>query len=561
MLALPNAKLTILSVQIRSRNRIRTLQEKLRMQTKRAPIREIIGWAMFDFANSSYTTVIITVVFSVIFTKLIVVDQTGFSPGTLKNGEVSFTLPERVEEKTQCQEEGLITGCELEHLQKLSNANKISLVITPTTDGTNLNRATVRLSDAGDTETQSKVREIMGDYKEGNLWWSIALSLSYLLVVITAPIFGAIMDYSASKKKFLFASYSITIVFTALLYFVHPGAIYLGVALVLLSNFGFAVGESFVSSFLPDLGPPEDLGKISGYAWGLGYFGGLASTIIVTLLGAKTVGNFNNLLFVGPITAIFFMIAAIPTFLFVKERGVSKPLPPGSTYLTIGFKRLGQTFRELKDFRDLAVFMISFFFAYSGLAIVISFAFIYGAQEIHWSGQTEIMMFIITQFTAAGGAVLFGFIQDKIGAIKTFNITLVIWVIGVLLIFGTKEFTVFLNNVLGHATPESMWKAEHVFLFVGCVAGLCLGATQSASRALVGVFSPESKSGEFFGFWGLFGKLAAIFGLLILGVLQTQLGLKTAILVCSVFFLTALIITLFVNEKRGIAAAKEHEGE
>jgi UMF1 family MFS transporter len=97
-----------------------------------------------------------------------------------------------------------------------------------------------------------------------------------------------------------------------------------------------------------------------------------------------------------------------------------------------------------------------------------------------------------------------------------------------------------------------------VFLFVGGIAGLCLGATQSASRTIVAVFSPESKSAEFFGFWGLFGKLASIFGLLSLGVLQVRLGLQSAILLCSLFFLAAMLLTLLVRERRGRAAAVAH---
>ena len=90
---------------------------------------------------------------------------------------------------------------------------------------------------------------------------------------------------------------------------------------------------------------------------------------------------------------------------------------------------------------------------------------------------------------------------------------------------------------------------------MGAIAGLCLGATQSASRTLVAVFSPQSKAAEFFGFWGLFGKLAAIFGLLSLGLLQVRLGLQSAILLCALFFLVALVLGLFVREQRGRAAA------
>jgi UMF1 family MFS transporter len=216
----------------------------------------------------------------------------------------------------------------------------------------------------------------------------------------------------------------------------------------------------------------------------------------------------------------------------------------------MGFRRLLATGRALGGFRDLLVFFVSFFFAMAGLSIVIAFAFIYGDQVIRWSATSQMLMFVITNLTASVGAVGFGFLQKRWGNLRTFNLTLVIWVAAIVGIWGTPDITAWLNGTLGTA-----WSAEHVFLFMGAMAGLCLGATQSASRTIVAVFSPESKSAEFFGFWGLFGKLAAIFGLLSLGVLQVRLGLQSAILLCSLFFLAALILTLFVREQRGRAAA------
>lgn len=447
---------------------------------KKAQKKEIFGWAMFDFANSSYTTVIITVVFSVIFPRLIVGSDT--------------------------------------------------------------------VSNEGNPE-----------YRLGNLLWSVALSISYLLVVITAPIFGAIMDHTATKKKFLFYSYLITIISTALLYFVSPGAIILGVGLVIFSNFGFASGEDFVSAFLPELGEAEDLGKISGYAWGLGYFGGLFSTAIAIFglsAGKVTLENFDNLRLVGPVTAIFFAISAIPTFLLLKEKAKPKIADNQENYFLSAISRLAKTFKDIKDYRDLALFLGSFFFSYAGLSIIISFAFIYGDQIIQWSAMSQTLMFVITQITAALGALAFGYIQDRFGAIKSYNITMVLWVFSVLLIYYTSDFTAWINSILG-----VQWKVESVFLFVGSLAGLGLGSTQSASRALVGYFSPESKSGEFFGFWGLFGKLSSIFGILGLGVLQSQLGLHDAILITAVFFFIAFLLTFGVNEKRGREAAIAHEGE
>jgi len=428
---------------------------------------------MFDFANSSYTTVIITVVFCVIFPRLIVADG-----------------PE---------------------------------------------------------------------FRLGNLLWSVSLSVSYLLVLLTAPVLGAIMDYTGAKKKFLFASCLLTVVATAALYFVRPGGILLGMLFIILSNIGFSYSESFVSSFLPGLGPPEDLGKISGWAWGLGYFGGLLSTALVMFglgAGVYTLENFPRLRWVGPVTGAFFLVAAIPTFLWVKERAAARPLPPGENYFTIGFKRLRRTFSDIREYRDLMILLGSFFFAYAGLSIVISFAFIYGDQVVRWSAQTQMLMFVITQFTAAGGALLFGVIQDRWKAKQTFILTLVIWVVAVTLIYGVGPVTEFLNRLWGTSFRE-----EHVFLVIGSLAGLGLGSTQSACRAMVGLFSPDTKAGEFFGLWSFTSRLAAIVGLMGLGLLQTLLGLQRAVLVCSVFFFIALVVILFVDVERGKRIAREHAGE
>jgi len=440
---------------------------------QRASRRELLGWAMFDFANSSYTTVIITVVFCIIFPRIVVGDG-----------------PE---------------------------------------------------------------------YRLGNLLWSTSLSISYLVVLLSAPILGAIMDYTGSKKKFLFGSYLLTVIATAALFFVGPGSIALGMFLVVLSNIGFSYSESFVSSFLPDLGPPEDLGKISGYAWSLGYFGGLISTAIVIFglnAGVYTLENFSNLRLVGPVTGLFFLLAAIPTFLWVKERTVHRPLPVNESYFAIGINRIKKTFLDLRDYEDLVILLASFFFAYAGLSIVIAFTFIYGDQVVKWSRLTQMLMFILTQFTAAGGALLFGIIQDKWRAKQTFISTLVLWIISVSLIYGVVDVTAFLNSLTG-----SSLKAEHVFLVVGCIAGLGLGSTQSACRAMVGLFSPNTKSGEFFGLWSFTGRLSSIVGLMGLGLLQVICGLQKAILVCSVFFFIAVVIVLFVDEERGRAGAREHAGE
>ncbi len=424
---------------------------------------------MFDFANSSYTTVIITVVFAVVFPRVIVGDAPSF--------------------------------------------------------------------------------------RRGNLLWSLALSISYALTALSAPLFGAMMDYRAAKKRFLFASYLLTVVATASLYFATPGAVLLAMLLVIVSNYGFSMGESFASAFLPELGEPEELGRISGYAWGLGYIGGLASTfLVVALLGPQTPENFPRLRWVGPLTAAFFLVAAIPTFALLRERGVPAPLPEGQSLLSVGFRRLRRTTREIARFRDLERFLASLFFATAGLSIVISFAFLYGDQVVAWSPRSSVLMFVLTNLSAALGAVLFGLVEERWGNLFTYRITLLVWISAVIGIFGSGWLSRQLSALLGIAVS-----VEQVFLTVGTLAGLCLGATQSVGRTVVAIFAPKSKAGEIFGFWGVVGKLSSIVGLSSLGVLQSALGLSRAILLCAVFFLLAYLLSLRVDEARGRQAAQSYD--
>ncbi|WP_330859520.1 MFS transporter [Aidingimonas lacisalsi] len=433
----------------------------------RASRKEILGWAMFDFANQAYTLLIITVVFGELFTTVIVGDR-------------------------------------------------------------------------GD------------NYRLANLLWSLALAISYLMVVVTAPVCGAAMDANATKKRYLFISYLVTVATTAMLYFVAPGYVVLGFLLIVVSNYAYSMGESFIAAFLPELGPPRELGKISGFGWSLGYVGGLfAAGFTLVVLGEATEANFDRIRWVGPFAAAFFLVAALPTFLWLQERGVPQPRIAHASYLAVARRRIVSTFMELREFRDLAVFLVSLLFSMAGIYIIIAFAFIYGAQVIGWDESIRNIMFIIVQITAAAGALGFGFLQDRIGAKPTYIGTLLLWVAAIIAIWGTPTVTAFLNTAWGMDM-----QAQHLFLVVGTLAGLSLGSSQSASRALVGLFSPNGKAAEFFGFWGLANKLAGVFGIIGLGVLQSLVGLRASILLCAVLFIVAVLICLVVDQQRGEDAAR-----
>ncbi len=432
--------------------------------TSKAPRREVLGWAMFDFANQAYTLLIVTVVYGDLFTRVIV-------------------------------------------------------------------------GDAGE------------GYRLGNLLWSAALAVSYLGVVATAPVLGAVMDYAAAKKRFLFASYVITVIATAALYGVEPGSMALGFILIAVSSYAYSLGEAFIAGFLPDIATSREMGRVSGLGWSLGYAGGLLATLFTVLvLGEVSTENFDRIRWVGPFAAVFFLLCAVPTFLWLRERGQPRRLPPGQGYLRLGIARVAYTLRSLKHLRDMAVFLVSLWLAMSGLAIVISYTFIYGSQVIGWDEHVRVSMFVLTQLAAAAGALGFGLIQDRLGAKRTYMATLLIWVGAVLLIWATPALAEVLNAGLG-----ASWEAQHVFLIAGCVAGLALGACQSAGRTLVGLLAPPGRVAELYGFWGLSTKLAAALGVLGVGALQAAFGLHTAILLCAALFAAAFGVALGVDEARGRA--------
>jgi len=403
----------------------------------------------------------------------------------------------------------------------------------------------------GDLFTTVIVGDRGDNHALGNLLWSLSLAISYLLVVLSAPLLGAIMDYSAARKRFLFASYLVTVAATALLYFVEPGWIVLACLLVIVSNYAYSVGESFISSFLPDLGPRETLGRISGLGWAMGYVGGLvAAGFTLAFLGEVSAANYDRIRWVGPFSAAFFLLAAIPTFAWLHERRIGQALPPGSGWFGVGLERLAHTLRHLRGYRDLAFLLVSVFFVMAGIYIIISFAFIYGAQVIGWDDHVRTLMFIVVQITAAVGAVFFGLMQHRIGSLRTYVLTLALWLVAILAIYATPQTSALVNFLFGVET-----EVQYIFLVAGCLAGLSLGSAQSAGRALVGMLAPAGKAGEFFGFWGVASKLAAVFGLVGLGLLQVLVGLQSAILFCLLLFGAGMAACLGINVERGVRHA------
>jgi len=407
--------------------------------------RELWAWAMYDFANSGYTTVVITAVFSAYFV-------------------------------------GIVAG----------NAPWATFA------------------------------------------WTLALSVSYALVMVTAPLIGAWADAHASKKKLLWLTTLGCVGFTATLYFASPGALVLAIAALVLSNTFFGTGENLIAAFLPELARPRALGRVSGWGWSLGYVGGLvslgASLAYISWAQDAGQGAADFVPVTMLITAAIFALASLPTLLMLRERATPQPDRTARS----AWMQVRHTLGHLERLSDLRRFLISTVLYQAGIQAVITLAAIYASQVFHFDTQQTIALVLVVNVTAAIGAFIFGHVQDRIGHVRAIALTLAGWIAMV---------------ALAWAAPD-----ERMFWLAANLAGLCMGASQSAGRAMVGLLAPPAHQAEFFGLWGLAVKLASIIGPLTYGAASwiTQGDHRQSLLITGSYFVAGLWAL------RGVQAARGH---
>jgi MFS transporter, UMF1 family len=412
--------------------------------------REIFAWAMFDFANSSYTTVIVTVAFSVFFTSAV-------APAA-----------------------------------------------------------------------------------RADLLWGLALAISNVMVLATAPLVGAAADESGRKKPFLAASYLLCVALTAALYFVTPGRVVIAMALFVLSNVAYSHGENLVAAFLPEISTPATAGRISGLGWGLGYFGGLASLLLIRpfMAAGLDAGNLRQVRWIWPLTAGFFLVAALPTFLWLRERAPRDAWRGLAAYTRRGFGRLATTGHSLRHFRELAKFLLVMFVYSLGFTIAVAFSGVFARTTLGFTANELVALFLVLQLSSAAGAIGFGWLQDRVGARRALQGSLAIWIL------------------VGLASAACQTKGQ--FLAIGLAAGIGIGSLQAATRGVISTFAPPSKSGEFFGFWGLSLRAAFALGPIVFGAVSSASGSqRIAVLVTTLFFVAGIIGLQWVDHEVGMAAARD----
>ena len=443
------------------------------------PPREVAAWAMYDFANSGYTTVVLTAVFNAYF-----------------------------------------------------------------------------------------VGVIAGKAQWATLAWTVALAVSNLAVMVTMPAIGAWADLHAAKKRAMGVATVGCVISTAALAVLGEGDVALAMLLVAVSNWFFSVGESLGGAFLPELARPETMGKVSGWGWSFGYFGGMLSLglSLAWVLAAQGRGE-SAAQFVPAtmlIVAAVFALAALPVFLVLRERAVPRAARAGAAGasgtagaagalgtagaagaageaagISGAFRRVGHTLRRARAFPDFWRLMVCGAAYQAGISVVIALAAVYAEAAMGFQQQQTMMLVFLVNVAAALGAFAFGYAQDRVGHKAALAWTLVGWIVMVAIAAFTRSVAMF-------------WLAA-------TIAGLCMGSSQSCGRAMVGYLAPPAHLAEFFGLWALATRLSAVVGPLVYGLVTwaTSGNHRLAILATGSFFVLGLLLLRGIDVERGHVAARD----
>ncbi|SFP75266.1 MFS transporter, UMF1 family [Variovorax sp. OK605] len=414
--------------------------------------REVFGWAMYDFANSGYTTVVITAVFAAYF---------------------------------------------------------------------------------------------VGGIAKGAPWaafaWTAALSTSYAIVMLTMPAIGAWADQHAAKKRVLaFATVGCVLATAALAVtprFSGPSGVALAMALIIVSNAFYSYGESLTGAFLPELATAEGMGKVSGWGWSFGYVGGMLALgiCLAYVLWSQSKGlpaaHFVPVTML--ITAVIYGGAACATFALLPER--AKPQAAGTE--AGAWQQLLATYRQARAYRDFMWLLVCTVFYQGGVAVAITLAAIYAEQVIGFVASETMVLIFVLNIAAALGAFSFGYVQDRIGHKVSLAGTLVAWI--------------------AVCVIAAMVSTKGGFWWAAAIAGLAMGSSQSAGRAMTGYLAPPQQLAEFFGLWTFATRLASIIGPLSFGAITWMTGgnQRIAILSTAVLFVAGLLLLLPIDMQRGRQAA------
>lgn len=378
---------------------------------------------------------------------------------------------------------------------------------------------------------------VPGNPVKGSLLWNWANSISMILVCGTAPILGAITDYTASKKKFFLAFWLLGVAACTSLTFVRPGDVALGFVLFVLSNIGFGASVALNNAFLIELAPPGKMDRVSSFGWALGYVGGgiclALNLVLFKLMKDGVLAARLGFALVG----LWWFGFSLPAVLWLKERALPKPRPPGVGLLAAGFGDVVRTLGNIRRYRQLFLFLLAFLCFNQGIETVISNAAPFGSAVAGMDEDDIIVCYLAIQIVAAGGAFLFGRLADRAGTKRVIQLSLFVWL-------GVLAFAFFTRT-------------KGMFWALGLSVAVVLGGTQALARGFFAQLTPPAKSAEFFGFFAIGGRAAAALGSALFGAV-TGLAhhMKWGIVSLAVFFIAGMILLSKVDAKAGIEAAR-----
>lgn len=381
----------------------------------------------------------------------------------------------------------------------------------------------------------------VGVVAAGKAWatlaFTAALSLSYLAIMLTMPGLGAWADAQSSKKRLLVLSTAGCVVATLALTQAAPGVIVFSLAALAISNYFYCMGDSVIAAFLPEIAQPDALGRVSGWGWSFGYLGGMLtlglSLAVVSVATARGWGAPDYVPYVMALTAVVFALAAIPALVWLKERTPASRVPASGL-----FARLHHAWRETgmayPDFRMLLLCGACY---HAGISVVITLSAVYATQVMGFTMAQTMALIFTVNIGAAVGAFAFGHLQDRIGHKRALAVTLAGWIVMVLIAFSaTLAWTFWLAATL---------------------AGLCMGTSQSAGRAMVGAMAPAHRPAEFYSLWTFAIQAAAVVGPLSYGLVTWATGgqHRLALLFTGLFFIAGLAVLTRIDFDRGVKAS------
>ncbi len=377
--------------------------------------------------------------------------------------------------------------------------------------------------------------------------WTSAVSITAILIALLSPLLGAIADRGGYRKRFLLILSALCVAMTTALFFFPPGQWLGAIVVFAIANLAFELSAAMYDAFLPDLAPPEAIGRISGFGWGLGYVGGIVA-MVLALYGFVQTGSAlfpylggafgltdaggANVRATNLLVAVWFAIFTLPFILFVREPRVAGRIKEPNV-IAGAYRQLADTFRHIRTYRQIVRLLVARLIYNDGLVVIFSMGAIF-AQNAYGLTQEEVILFgIVLNVSAGVGALVFGFLDDKIGGRNTIAISIVGLVISTII------------AVTG-GTVTMLWTA-------GILTGLLVGPTQAASRSLLGRFVPDDKEAEFYGFFAFSGRATAFMGTGLYGLLVgTTNSHRVAMAGTILFFTVGLLLLLRVDEQEGI---------